>query len=192
MEIIIKVERCGIKTKKDRVLEGNSKSSMKKNECERVQVMEEGIWLKTDELEERDYNHYRMVSRSLKGTNDRAVMIVTMDIYEILGMMGVKLEKGDLGENLTISNLRFNSLRKGIKLYIDGVIIEITEPCIPCARLGNQEWAERMGGKKWWRKENNTKISNFINDEGARGWYGKVIKEGEIRKNMEVKYYIYK
>ena len=140
MEWKINVERCGVKTKEERNLEGKSKSSIKKLEYERMRLNEEGCVGLEKDIEAKDYNHYRTVSKALKGTNDRAVMIITMDIYEILRMMGVHLEIGDMGENITIKNLRFNSLRKGIKLYMDGVIVEITEACEPCARLGNFKW----------------------------------------------------
>lgn len=182
----MKVARCGIKTKAERVNGGGSKSEMKKASKDRIRVGYEGCEESNEKV--KDYNHYRSISKALKGTNDRAISIVTGDIYEELNRMGGKLEIGDLGENITIDNLEYNELKVGSKLKMGNVKIEITELCVPCARLGNQKWAESLGGKQWWnQKKVKTEISELINRKGGRGWYCKVIKEGVINIDDDVR-----
>lgn len=178
------VIRCGIKTKEERSMQGGNKSSMMKDGVERMGIERGGCGI----IGRRDYNNYRSVSKALKGTNDRAASIVTEDIYEELNRMGGELAIGDLGENITIGNLCYNELKVGSKLRIGNVKIEITGNMEACSRLGNQVWAESLGGKLWWnQKKVKTEISELINRKGGRGWYCKVIKEGTVSTGDEVR-----
>ena len=54
--------------------------------------------------------------------------------------LGVELEPGTFGENLTISNLESAALTIGDLLHIGAVTLQVTAPRIPCATL-----AARMG-----------------------------------------------
>lgn len=189
MEIKSVVIRCAIKIKAERVQKGGNKLPIKKGEIDCINITNEGC---ISSQNEKDYNHYRMVSKNLKGTNDRAVSIVTNDIYENFKKLAEGVQVGDLGENLSISNLLYDELKVGINLRIGEVILEITECCIPCARLGFIEWSGQVGGKSWWNKHNKTEISQFLNEEGGRGWYAKVIKEGTIIRSDVVEFYIKK
>ena len=189
MEIKSNIIRCAVKTKEERVQKGGNKLPIIKKEFELINVSIAGCLSSENE---KDYNHYRTVSKSLKGTNDRAVSLVTNDIYENLKKVADGVQVGDLGENLTISNLLYNELKSGINLRIGEVVLEITESCIPCARLGFLEWSDQLGGKSWWNKRNKSEISQFLNDEGGRGWYAKVIKEGKIIRSDVVEFYIKK
>ena len=189
MEINSVVIRCAIKIKAERVQKGGNKLPIKKMEIDCINITNEGC---ISSQNEKDYNHYRTVSKSLKGTNDRAVSLVTNDIYENLKKVADGVQVGDLGENLTISNLLYNELKSGINLRIGEVVLEITESCISCARLGFLEWSDQLGGKSWWNKRNKSEISQFLNEEGGRGWYAKVIKEGKIIRSDVVEFYIKK
>ncbi len=84
--IRMKIIRCGIKTKEERSMQGGNKSSMMKDSIERMRIEKDGCGI----IGRRDYNNYRSISKVLKGTNDRAVSIVTEDIYEELNRMGGK------------------------------------------------------------------------------------------------------
>ena len=135
-----------------------------------------------------DYNHYRTVSKTLKGTLDQAVSIMTMDVYRKLNELlpadeqnQQLIEIGDFGENITLENITYNEIEPGTILKINDVILEITRPCVPCSRLSTIKWSERAGST-WWRKKN-TPLSNFINIPGARGWYAKVLQEGTCMVN---------
>ena len=87
-----------------------------------------------------DYNHYRTIA--LGSTPDRAVCILTSDVLAYVRDEPIfsRLQDGDLGENVLIDQLSYSFFEVG-KRYrfskkeggVDGVIIEITEPAVPCA-----------------------------------------------------------
>ena len=186
------IVRCGAKTKNIRVKVGGSKLPLGKEPFNELKVTKNGcIGINGDKTPDPncivDYNHYRSINKSLKGTEDRAVSIVTRDIYnklnEILRITeehSIKVEIGDLGENITLENIEYYDFEVGTIIKLNNVVLEITEPCIACFRLGTVTWADIAGGTNWWRKKNNTSISNFINIPGARGWYAKVLTEGNV------------
>ena len=84
---------------------------------------------------------------------------------------------------MTVKNVKYTELEKGKIIRINDVILEITEPCVPCFRLSTIRSMEDVGGVNWWKKKNNTELSNFINIPGARGWYAKVLTEGNVKKS---------
>ena len=75
---------------------------------------------------------------------------------------------GLVGENLTIDDLNEKELFIGDELKISNVIIKVTQPRIPCYKLGI-----KMNNKEF--------VQQFIN-YAHLGMYAKVIKEGEIIK----------
>ena len=87
-----------------------------------------------------DYNHYRTIA--LGSTPDRAVCILTSDVLAYVRDEPIfsRLQDGDLGENVLIDQLSYAFFEVG-KMYrfskneggVDGAIIEITEPAVPCA-----------------------------------------------------------
>ena len=187
MDNKIYVARCGAKTKNVRVKVGGSKLPIIKDYFSELKITKNGcIGFDTKNIE--DYNHYRTINKKLMGTMDRAVSIVTIDIYNILNKIieeknkhFTNIEIGSLGENLTLQNINYTDLERGKVIELNGVILEITEPCIPCFRLSTITSIEQEYGVDWWKKKNNTEISNFINTPGARGWYAKVLVEGNVK-----------
>ena len=169
------VIRLGVKTNSQRKQEGNGKSPIIKQEYDSIRITTNGCKGIDMDKEFTDYNHYRTVSRTLKGTNNRAISLVTRDVYDNLQNLNKNLNFGDFGENLTIEGIKYNDLYKDAILCINEVILQITEACIPCARLSYLD-----ENPKWWNKKNNTEISRFINNEGGRGWYAKVLQPGII------------
>lgn len=87
-----------------------------------------------------DYNHYRTIA--LGSTPDRAVCILTSDVLAYVRDEPIfsRLQDGDLGENVLVDMLSYTFFEVG-KRYrfskkkggVDGAIIEITEPAVPCA-----------------------------------------------------------
>ena len=87
-----------------------------------------------------DYNHYRTMA--LGSTPDRAVCILTSDVLAYVRDEPIfsRLQDGDLGENVLVDELSYTFFEVG-KMYrfskkeggVDGAIIEITEPAVPCA-----------------------------------------------------------
>lgn len=114
-----------------------------------------------------DYNHYR--STTLKGTNDRALSLLTTDVLGALNAEGWPAEPGDLGENLLVSGLGNDALAVGRRFLIgESVLVEITEPIVPCAYLCTLPYL----AAKW-------RCADFLRTlRGRRGWYARVLAGG--------------
>lgn len=81
--------------------------------------------------------------------------------------LGMELEPGTFGENLTISDLESAQFWVGDRLQVGAVTLEITAPRIPCATL-----AARMGDPAF--------VKRFRNAERP-GLYCRVIQEGSLQ-----------
>ena len=154
------------------------------------------------------YNHYRTVA--LKGTRDRAVSIWTTDVLEWLHQYDYyqDIQVGDFGENLSIAGVNYTYFQVGQQyqfvsssgssnnnhhennysnlsnttLVEDRVIIQITEPMIPCANLCKLPYINRPDLSPQQRIEKCQQLLAVLDrDDGLRGWYAKVIQTGTIR-----------
>ena len=116
-----------------------------------------------------DYNHYRTTSK--QSTKDRAVLIYTLDMIEQLNGEGWPINPGDIGENITIDGLKYDDFKIGDKYQIGEVIVEVTEGCNPCKNLGALPYVGE-------------RVNEFIKlMENRRGWFVKVISEGNVKVN---------
>ena len=116
-----------------------------------------------------DYNDYR--TKSKKSTLDRAVLIMTVDIMRQLEREGWPVKSGDIGENLTIDGLLYDSFKIGNIYRVGNAELQITEKCNPCTRLSNLQY---VGEER---------VNEFIKVlKNRRGWYAKVLREGIVRK----------
>jgi MOSC domain-containing protein YiiM len=114
-----------------------------------------------------DFNLYRYEEK--QNTENRAVLIYTTDLIEQLNNEGWPINIGDLGENLTISDIKYSELDIGDQLTSGDVVLEISEICNPCNNLSVLSYV----GKE--------RITEFMKTiKGRRGWYAKVIEEGTI------------
>ena len=80
---------------------------------------------------------------------------------------------GLLGENLTIENFNEKDFYIGDEFQISNIILKITQPRIPCYKLGI--------------KMNNRDFVNLFIDYSHFGMYMKVIKSGEIKQGDNLK-----
>ena len=171
------ISRLGVKTKKER----NAKEPIKKNNYESIFLNFDNCYI--DE-KIKDYNHYRTVNKKLNSTNDRAVSILTTDIYDDINEMFLdnnnNIIYGEFGENITIKNISISELFIGKQLNIGDALIEITESIEPCYRMSNIEQITNIYGKDWWNQKNGNEISYYINIKGNRGYYAKVLVPGIV------------
>lgn len=83
------------------------------------------------------------------------------------------LAPGDLGENITTHGMREENVCLGDRYRIGGsVVVEVSQPRQPCWKLGH-----------------NAKIRELprvIQEDGATGWYYRVVMPGEIEAGMEM------
>ena len=101
----------------------------------------------------------------IHGRADSKRQVSIMDA-ETLGKLGISA--GAVKENITLRGLDFQALNAGQRLRIGGSLLEITEPCHPCARMDEI----REGLQQELR--------------GQRGWLCRVLEGGTIRRGDQV------
>ncbi len=123
------------------------------------------VWVKKEGLE-GDYNRARMK----KGNDpDKAVMIISTDILDQLNQEGWPVKPGDVGENLTITNIDYKKIAAGQKYLIGEAEIEISFICEPCTNLYKLPYVGTQRGPEF--------MATIMN---RRGWYARVLKEGLV------------
>ena len=123
------------------------------------------VWVKKEGLE-GDYNRARMK----KGNDpDKAVMIISTDILDQLNQEGWPVKPGDVGENLTITNIDYKKIAAGQKYLIGEAEIEISFICDPCTNLYKLPYVGTQRGPEF--------MATIMN---RRGWYARVLKEGLV------------
>ena len=80
--------------------------------------------------------------------------------------LGIQIENGRFGENLTTKGLDVNSALIGEQWKIGGVILEVSQPRIPCRTFAG-----------FWQRP--TLIKEFMS-AGRPGTYLRIIQEGEM------------
>ncbi|MBV8714959.1 MAG: MOSC domain-containing protein [Chloroflexi bacterium] len=75
--------------------------------------------------------------RRFHGGPDKAVYAYSMDDYRFWqDELGIAIEPGRFGENLTIDGLDASHARIGERWQIGSVLLEVRQPRIPCYKLG--------------------------------------------------------
>ena len=116
---------------------------------------------------EGDYNRFRKEKK--KNDPDMAVMLLSTDVIDALNSEGWPVNQGDLGENITLTNIDYSILKPGDRLNIGEVSLEISLICDPCTNLNNLPYV----GKD--------KSTSFIKTlMKRRGWYARVLKVGKV------------
>jgi len=116
---------------------------------------------------EGDYNRFRKEKK--KNDPDMAVMLLSTDVIDALNSEGWPVNPGDLGENITLTNIDYSLLKPGDRLNIGEVSLEISLICDPCTNLNNLPYV----GKD--------KSTSFIKTlMKRRGWYARVLKVGKV------------
>ena len=115
-----------------------------------------------------DYNNYRQEKK--KGKPDMALMLITQEILDDLNSEGWPVEKGDLGENLTIGNLPYAAIEPHQTFRVGSALLQISFKCEPCTYLYVLPYVGDERG------------SEFIKTvKDRRGWYARVLEEGSVK-----------
>jgi len=153
-----------------------------------------------------DYNHYR--TTALKNTPNRAVSILTTDALQVLRSYDYPVRDGDLGENVLVDGVAFDFFRVGEQYQfvntkssssssddddadksatIDVLVIEITEPMVPCGNLCKLPYINDDAKAPRERVQACQDFLSILNQPvGLRGWYAKVVQPGRIDPNARV------
>ena len=116
---------------------------------------------------EGDYNRARKKKKD--NDPDMAVMIISTDILDQLNQEGWPVKPGDVGENLTITNIDYKKIAAGQQYLIGEAEIEISFICEPCTNLYKLPYVGTQRGPEF--------MAAIMN---RRGWYSRVLKEGPV------------
>ena len=114
-----------------------------------------------------DFNRYR--TETLDGDRDQALLLMTQDLLDTLRSEGWPVERGDLGENLTLGGVPESSLAPGVRLRLGEVELQISKACDPCSETYSLPYIGKERGPAFVRAL-----------VGRRGWYARVLKEGRL------------
>ena len=68
--------------------------------------------------------------RHAKPGSRRSVLLMEQEVLDDLG-----LAAGDVREQVTVRGLDLGALAAGARLRVGGALLELSEPCAPCARM---------------------------------------------------------
>lgn len=79
----------------------------------------------------------RQANRKFHGGPQRALCLYAQERLDQLAAAGHPVERGSLGENVTISGLPWERVRPGARLTIGGVEAEVTGFASPCKKIAH-------------------------------------------------------
>ncbi len=122
---------------------------------------------------EGDFNRWR--TEKADGDLDQAVLLLNDEILVDLRAEGWPVQRGELGENVTLADLRPDALQPGVQLQLGDVVLEVTKPCDPCTILYTLPYVGTERGPEFLRTM-----------MGRRGWYARVLQGGTVRQETVV------
>jgi MOSC domain-containing protein YiiM len=122
---------------------------------------------------EGDYNRWR--TEEANGDPDQAVLLLEDEILAALRAEGWPVERGHLGENLTVAGLPPESLAPGVRVEADEVVLEISKACDPCIVLYGLPYVGTERGPAFIRTL-----------AGRRGWFARVLRGGRLASGAEL------
>jgi MOSC domain-containing protein YiiM len=104
---------------------------------------------------------------TVHGGLDKAVYVYAAENYALWqAELNRELPYGKFGENLTTTGLLEDAIHVDDVIEVGGVLLQVTEPRLPCFKLGIT-----MGNQRF--------LKRFL-QSGRSGFYCRVLREGEI------------
>ena len=122
---------------------------------------------------EGDFNRWR--TEKANGDPDQAVLLLSDEILADLRAEGWPVERGHLGENLTVANLPASALGPGVRIHAGEVVLEVSKACDPCTVLYSLPYVGLERGPSFLRTL-----------QGRRGWFARVVRGGIVRPDMPI------
>jgi len=122
---------------------------------------------------EGDFNRWR--TEKAGGDPDQAVLLLSDEILADLRAEGWPVQRGELGENLTVAELPSDLFNPGVRLRIGEVVLEVSKPCQPCTVLYSLPYVGLDRGPRFIRAL-----------QGRRGWFARVLQGGIVQPEMIV------
>jgi MOSC domain-containing protein YiiM len=110
----------------------------------------------------------RQANRRFHGGPDRALCLYAQERLDALVAEGHPVERGTLGENVTIAGLPWERVRPGARLRLGGVEVEVTGFAAPCGKIAFG-FADGSSGR--------------VGEKVNPGWsrvYVRILVEGEV------------
>jgi MOSC domain-containing protein YiiM len=120
---------------------------------------------------EGDYNRWR--TEQAHGDPDQAVLLLADEILAALRLEGWPVERGHLGENLTLAGLPPDALAPGARVEAGEVVLEISKACDPCIVLYGLPYVGTERGPAFIRSL-----------AGRRGWFARVVQGGRLTTGL--------
>jgi MOSC domain-containing protein YiiM len=123
-----------------------------------------------------DFNRWRHEKDS--DNPDQAVLLMPREMIEQLNLEGWPIRPGDLGENFLTAGIDYNAFEVGGKYRLGKKVeIQISKPCPPCKNLYLLLYVGDEKGPEFLRT---------LRDR--RGWYARVLREGEVRVGDSIEF----
>ena len=120
-----------------------------------------------------DFNRWR--TEKANGDPDQAVLLLADEILADLRAEGWPVQRGDLGENLTVAGLPPDALQPGTQVRMGEVVLEVSKACDPCTVLYGLPYVGIERGPAFIRTL-----------RSRRGWFARVLEGGTVRPDMPV------
>ena len=120
-----------------------------------------------------DFNLYRHEKR--KDDPDMALLVMPIEMIRELNHEGWPIRPGDLGENFTTEGIPYSSFGVGKVFRAGGVRFQISKACDPCDNLYLLPYVGEKNGPSF--------LKIMLH---RRGWYARVIDEGEVTQGDDV------
>ena len=117
---------------------------------------------------EGDYNVYRQEEKH--GDLGMAVLLIPAETLEGFRRDGWPVRPGDLGENITTRGIAYDAFAPPGTFEVGRAVLEISKACTPCDNLHLLPYVGASRGAEFVRAA-----------VGRRGWYARVVRDGEIR-----------
>ncbi|HEX9642810.1 MAG TPA: MOSC domain-containing protein [Acidimicrobiia bacterium] len=112
----------------------------------------------------------RQTDRKHHGHPSQALCLYSFELIEALQAEGHSIEPGFAGENLTLRDVRWETLGPGTRVHIGAdVVAEVTDAATPCAKQS-----------RWFADRNYRRIDEEANP-GWNRWYARVVAAGTVR-----------
>jgi MOSC domain-containing protein YiiM len=122
---------------------------------------------------EGDFNRWR--TEEAGGDPDQAVLLLSDEILTDLRTEGWPVQRGQLGENLTLAGIPPEALHPGARVRAGEVVLEVSKPCDPCTVLFSLPYVGVDRGPAFLRTL-----------RGRRGWFARVLHGGTLTPDMPV------
>ena len=122
----------------------------------------------------RGLEHDRQRSRRHHGRVWQALCLYSTEAIERLQAEGHPITAGAAGENFTIRDIDWSTLRPGTRVRIGEVLAELTVPALPC------------GHNARWFTDGDYDRMHHARDSTLTRWYASVLEDGTVHRGDDV------